>query len=195
MSEASSSKKTTSKQTKQSMMPPILQRVVAGTSVYIVEFLVMHVALALLLISSIGLFYEIIEDVAVEADSFTSLYSNSASDLATYISLAVVALPLFLVLYARIRASERAVPALLELRSRRRLAYLFTTVVGLIALGYFIALVNIGVNQVLDTASGYSALPRWAEALNYAFAVLALLVSAAFVIRNLPQRGDAKGAK
>lgn len=119
-----------------------IDKIVGSSRVYIVEHLVVHLSLLLLAISGIALFNSVIDN-RMGDDAGTNILAGTigVEQLAVYMAMALIALPVFGLFYTRTRKSERAYPKLITSRARRRLIYVALSVAALVLLGYAIGFV------------------------------------------------------
>lgn len=180
-----------------------LGRLLAPSRVYIVEHFVVLATITLIVVSAAGLFNGLI-DYFIKADpdprAGYSTYDIVTSGIGNEtiilnVSIALVALPAFLILYIRSRKAERLHSDLLENRARRRLGYVWLMVALLFIIGYTVALVNTTLRQIL----GFDDLSTklWAAAvLKQLFSVTIIALAALLIARLTPglsrQEGGAK---
>jgi hypothetical protein len=111
------------------------------SKVYIVEFLVMHIALLGVLFSGIGLFNKILDQSADKAQNI-NIYSVVGIEYTLLlVSFGLVSIVLFILLQARTSNSEQVSTALASSRRRRLLQYIFLTITSLVLIGYIVSFV------------------------------------------------------
>lgn len=168
-----------------------LSGVLAASRVYIVEHFLVLITLGIALISGIGLFNSVIDHL-MDSDGNASVYSSviSFEQLALYMAMAIVALPLFALLYVRTRKAERAHPELLTSRPRRWLDYLFVGVASLFVLGFIIAFVYTSALTVINAEASASSESWLQSSIKQWFAILYIGLVALFISRLTPGVGD-----
>ncbi len=168
-----------------------LSGVLAASRVYIVEHFLVLITLGIALISGIGLFNSVIDHL-MDSDGNASVYSSviSFEQLALYMAMAIVALPLFALLYVRTRKAERAHPELLTSRPRRWLDYLFVGVASLFVLGFIIAFVYTSALTVINAEASASSESWLQSSIKQWFAILYIGLVALFNSRLTPGVGD-----
>jgi len=153
--------------------------------IYIVEFLVLYLALFFVLVVGINLFNEIINSATnVEANSFGALGALNPFDYDATISLVSMALvftPAYGLLYLRTRKAERLQPKLKTNRRRRLIQYIFLSVVLIMALFYGVSLVNDSLSWVIYQSESNII---WQDLAKTLFAIGFLKLAFFMVVRN-----------
>ncbi len=162
-----------------------------ASRVYIAEHFLMHIGLALVVISLIGLEVRLVDHFLDDSSGYGSYRLTSAlMNLSLYVSMLLVGFPLFAVFYVRTRKAERANLELYRSRARRWLNYFAIAVYSLVAIGYTIAVVNATVSHLLGVEQSSYA-DGWLQAtLKQLFAALCLGFMAFFVSRLIPGLGE-----
>lgn len=161
--------------------------IVAASRVYIVEHFIVLVSLVVTLVGGIGLFNAIIDHFMDDQDAFSTFGAVlQFEDLALYIAMAIVALPLFGVFYVRTRKAEREYPKLLASRTRRRLEYVFMFIAFLFVLGYSIGFVYTSTLALVSAESLPGSEGWWQSSLKQWFAIIFISLVGYFVSRLTP---------
>lgn len=165
------------------------------SKVYIVEHFTVLIMLILTIISGIGLFNSLINHFLDDSTGKDAIYSViSFEELALYIAMAIVAVPLFVLFYTRTRKAERAHPALLQSRANRRLGYLFLMIAALFMIGYLVSFVYSS-SIALINAEAVSDGEGWLQtSLKQIFAILFIGLVSVFVSKMLPSLDGGKDA-
>ncbi len=164
-----------------------LGAVLAASRVYIIEHFVVLIMLVLVLVSGIGLFNTVIDHL-IDSGGPVSPYSSIVQfeQLALYISMAVVAIPVFSVFYIRTRKAERNHPEIFKSRPRRRLGYLFMAIAALFMAGYTIAFVYTTALAVINAEAQTSGESWIHTSLKQIFAIAFIGLVVMFVARLTP---------
>ena len=164
-----------------------LSRIVSASRVYIIEHFIVMASLVVSLIGGIGMYNAVIDHL-MDEPARSSLFTATAQfeQLALYMAMALVAIPLFSLFYVRTRKTERAHPDVLHSRGRRRMSYVFVAVAFVFALGYLIGFAYTSTLAVISADTGATG-ESWAQSsLKQLFAVGYISLTALFVSRLTP---------
>ena len=164
-----------------------LAAITGPSRVYIVEHIVVHFSLILLAISGVALFNSVIDHWLNEETSGSAFSAVlSFEQLAIYMAMAIVGLPLFILFYTRTRKAERLHSELLEARARRRLVYLTLAVAAVVLIGYAIGFVYASILALISAESVGDAESWGHTVLKQLFALAYIGLIAYFVSRLTP---------
>lgn len=186
----------------------------AGPSrIYIVEHFLMLIALALVVISAIGLFNagfdyfvgessteEVYPIAYMDSVSYPAPLPNlNVSDVIGNVALALVALPMFSLLYVRTRKAERMHSELMNNRARRRIEYVWLAIAVVLVIVSSVTLVQGWLEAAMGTETGQAATEAWWQTtlklfFTIGFIKLAILLVAR-VTPSLPVKGGDHASK
>lgn len=145
------------------------------SKVYIVEFLMMHIAYIGIIISNITLINVLVEFIDRDATSDGIYYSFQSNSTLIVVAIALVSVPLFFLTYIRTRKSERLNPALTTNRRRRNLLYLFLSGLALTIFIYVISFVYSILVWAFSEPDRFSD-PTWVSLINISGALVVLAI-------------------
>ena len=159
----------------------------SSSRVYIIEHFMVMAALVVSIIAAVSLFNAVIDHFMSESSSGSSFgVAVQIEQLVLYISMALVALPLFSLFYIRSRKTERAHPSVLRSRARRRMSYVFVAVAFVFVLGYLIGFSYTTTLKLVSVDTGAASESWLHTSLKQFFAIFYIGLAGLFVSRLTP---------
>lgn len=160
---------------------------VTGPSrIYIVEFFTVLVSLGLILYSGIGLFGSLIDHLMGDDVDALSVPILTIDSVVLNMSIALFAVPAFVLFYTRTRKAERKHTKLLDSRARRRLGYVFLMITALFMIGFSVAFVYNSLLTVAESNVGSTGESWIHTSLKQVFSLSFLATISLLVAKLLP---------
>ena len=161
------------------------------SKIYIVEYLVMHLALIGVLSAGIGLFNKLIDQTAATSPQFDVYSLVGVEYTLLLIAYGFVSTVLFMWLSARLARAEQKTASLARSRRRRLVPYTFLTLAALLMIGYTVSIVYSLLFELFGSnlAGGESL---WRILAKQAFALLLVAAVSYYVARTVEPATKAK---